>query len=83
MEVLKKIGVDYIDKRMICSLYMEQTATARVGEKCSESSVVGRGVRRGCCLSPLVFTVYAEMMMLEVMEEIDEGVKVGGTFLKM
>jgi len=82
MEVLKKIGVDWRDRRMIVSLYMEQTATVRVADECSEPSVVGRGVRQGCCLSPLLFTVYAEMMMLEAMEDLEEGVKVGGKFLK-
>jgi len=44
MEVLKKIGVDWKDRRMISSLYMDQTATVRVAGECSEPSVVGRGV---------------------------------------
>ena len=81
MDELKKIRVDWRDRRMICSLYMEQTATVRVGEECSEPSVVCRGVRQGCCLSPLLFTVYAEMMMLEAMEDIDEGVEAGGRYI--
>ena len=50
MEVLTKIGVDWRHERMICSLYMEQTETVRVGAECSEPSVVGREVRQGCCL---------------------------------
>jgi len=82
MEVLQKIGVDWRDRRMIRSLYMEEIATVRVAEEYADPTVVGRGVRQGCCLSPLLFTVYAEMMMLEAMEEIDEGVKVGGKLLK-
>jgi len=82
MEVLKKIGVDWRDRRMVCSLYMGQTATVRVGDRCSEHSAVGRGVRQGCCLSPLLFTVYAEMMMVEAMEEVEEGIKIGGKLLK-
>lgn len=82
MEVLKKIGVDWRDRRMISSLYMKQSVTVRVAGECSEPSLVGRGVRQGCCLSPLLFNVYAEMMMLEAMEEIEEGVKVGGKLLK-
>ena len=82
LEVLKRIGVDWRDRRLIGSLYMEQMATVRIGEKCSEPSVVGRGVRQGCCLSPLLFTVYAEAMMMEAMEDIVEGVMIGGKLLK-
>ena len=81
MEVLRKIGVDWRDRRLISNLYMEQTATVRIANDFSEPSAVGRGVRQGCCISPLLFTVYAEMMMIEAMEEI-EGVKVGGKLLK-
>ena len=40
------------------------------------------GLRQGCCLSPLLFTVYAEIMMVEAMEGIEEGIKVGGKWLK-
>ena len=54
------------------------TATVRIGGDCSEASLMGRGVRQGCCLSPLLFTVYAERMMVEAMEDIEEGIKVGG-----
>jgi hypothetical protein len=35
----------------------------------------------GCCLSPLLFTVYAEAMMAEAMEGVKEGIKVGGKLL--
>ena len=82
MEVLKKLGVDWRDRRMISNLYMGMTATVRIGGDCSEASLMGRGVRQGCCLSPLLFTVYAEMMMVEAMEDIEEGIKVGGKWLK-
>jgi hypothetical protein len=82
MEVLKKIGVDWKDRRMISTLYMEQTAEVRVADECSEASVIGRGVRQGCCLSPLLFSIYVEMMMAEAVDDIEEGVKVGGKFVK-
>jgi hypothetical protein len=82
MEVLKKLGVDWKDRRMISSLYMEQTATVRIADECAEPSVIGCGVRQGCCLSPLLFSVYVEMMMLEAMEGLEEGVMIGGNLLK-
>ena len=50
----------------------------RIAGRDSEPGVIGRGVRQGCPLSPLLFSIYAETMMLEAMEDIEEGVRVGG-----
>jgi len=33
----------------------------------SEECEIGREVRQGCCMSPLLFTVYAEAMINEAM----------------
>ena len=82
METLKNIGVDWKDRRMIRNLYIQQRATVRVAEGESELVESGRGVRQGCLLSPLLFSIYVEAMMIEAMEDIDEGVKVGGKLLK-
>jgi len=48
----------------------------------SEPGVIGRGVRQGCPLPPLLFSIYAESLMLEAMSDVDEGVNVGGKLLK-
>ena len=82
MEVLKKLGIDWRDRRMIKRLYMEQSATVRIAGECSDSNVIGREVRQGCCLSPLLFAIYVEMMMAEAVDNVEEGVKVGGRLLK-
>ena len=37
---------------------------------------------QGYCLSPLLFNLYVEEMMLEAMEGIEEGIKIGGKLLK-
>jgi hypothetical protein len=78
MEVLKKMGVDWKDRRRIRELYMKQDALVRIDEGESDACIIGHGNRQGCLLSPICFLAYAETMMVEAMESIDEGVKVGG-----
>jgi hypothetical protein len=82
MEVLKSIQVDWRDRRMIKELYIGQEAVVRVADGESEPGIIGRGVRQGCPLSPLLFSIYAESMMIEAMEDIEEGVRVGGELVK-
>jgi hypothetical protein len=61
---------------------MRQQAVVRVADGESEPAVIGRGVRQGCTLSPLLFSVYAEAMMMAAMAGIEEGVRVGGKLVK-
>jgi len=82
LKILKKIGVDWKDRRLITSLYMSQKAVVKIQQEFSGESEIGRGVRQGCCISPLLFNIYAEAMMEEAMEDIEEGIKVGGKLLK-
>src|ERR1043165_6393374 len=82
MEALKNIQVDWRDRRMIQALYMNQEAVVKVADGESEPGVIGRGVRQRCPLSPLLFSMYAEMMTIEAMQDVEEGVKVGGELVK-
>src|SRR6478609_9724941 len=67
IKVLQSIGVNWRDRRMISKLYMNQEAVVRIAGGESDAGIIGRGVRQGCSLSPLVFSIYAEMMMKEAL----------------
>lgn len=82
LDILRDTGVDWRDRRLILNLYMNQKAVVKVQQELSEESDIGRGVRQGCCMSPLLFNIYAEAMMEEAMDGIEEGIKIGGKLLK-
>ena len=54
----------------------------RIAGEESEPCIIGRGVRQGCCRSPVLFNIYSEAMIREAMEDTESGVKVGGKVVK-
>ena len=67
---------------MITSLYMNQSAVVRIGEEITEKCTIGRGVRQGCLLSPVLFNIYGEMLIQEALQDQDGGVEIGGRTVK-
>jgi hypothetical protein len=82
MKILEDLRIDWRDRRMIMELYMRQEAVVRTGDGEAKPGTIGRGVRQGCPLSPLLFTIYVETMMVEAMEDVEEGVKIGGQWVR-
>src|SRR6476469_5649067 len=82
MKVLQSLGVDWRDQRMISELHVNQEAVVRIAGGESDSAIIGRGVRQGFRISPLLFSIYAEMMMKEALENVEVGIWIGGELIK-
>jgi hypothetical protein len=61
---------------------MGQRVKIRIDGEYSEPGKIGRGVRQGCSLSPKLFNIYIEEIVRETLEEVNEGIKVGGRLVK-
>uniref|UniRef100_A0A8D8S3W4 Craniofacial development protein 2 n=1 Tax=Cacopsylla melanoneura TaxID=428564 RepID=A0A8D8S3W4_9HEMI len=81
MRILRDVGVDWRDRRLISEIYRGQKVVVRLGDEETEEIGIGRGVRQGCCMSPTLFNLYAERIMNEALEET-QGLKVGGESIK-
>jgi len=57
MQILKKIGIGWRERRLISNLYMAQSVKVRLNRRETRSVKIGRGVRQGCCLSPILFNL--------------------------
>jgi len=55
MQILKVTGIDWRERRLISNLYMAQSVKVRLNRGETRRVKSGRGVRQGCCLSPILF----------------------------
>ena len=49
---------------LLRNLYADQEATVRTGHGTTDRFQTGKGVHQGCILSPCLFNLYAEYIML-------------------
>src|SRR6218665_921721 len=82
INALRRMGVDWRERRLIGNLYLGQKVRIRIEGEYSEPELIGRGVRQGCPLSPLLFNIYIEELIREALEDTEEGIKVGGKIIK-
>src|SRR5688572_28737187 len=82
-EILKHLDTDWKDRRLLKDLCMREDAAMRIADGESDTGTIGRGVRQVCPLPPLLFSVYAEVTMIEALENVDveEGIVVGGQII--
>jgi len=77
IQILKGTCIDWRKRRLIRNLYMAQSVKVRLNR--GETRIVknGRGVRQGCCLSPILFKWYSECLTKEALEGFGDF-KIGG-----
>jgi len=81
MQILKETGIDWRKRRLISNLYMPQSVKVRLNREETRSVKIGRGVRQGCCLSPILFNLYSECLTEEALEGFGDF-KIGGQILQ-
>jgi hypothetical protein len=55
MQFLKGTCIDWHEIRLISRLYMDQSVKLTLDQGETRSMKIGRGVRQGCCLLPILF----------------------------
>ena len=80
MQILKEIGIDWRERRVISNLYMVQSVKVRLNRGETRSVKIGRGVRQGCCLSPILFNLYSQYLTKEALKGLGDF-KIGGKII--
>ena len=64
---------------LLRNLYEGQEAAVRNGHGTTDWFQIGKGVHQGCILSPCLFNLYAEYIMINAgLEEAQAGLKIAG-----
>ena len=62
---------------LLRNLYVGQEATVRTGHGTTDWFQIGKEVRQGCILSPLLFNLYAKYIMRNAgLDEAQAGIKI-------
>ena len=64
---------------LLRNLYAGQEATVRTGHGATDEFQIGKGVHKGCILSPCLFNLYAEYIKQNAgLDEAQAGIKIAG-----
>ena len=74
--ILKEMGVPVHLIVLMRKLYTKKEPTIRTEFGETDTINIGKGVRKGCILSPLLFKIYAENIMREALEDWDGGISI-------
>ena len=69
LEMLRNIGVNWRERRLIliCNLYMRQRIKLHLNQGEIDCVKIGRGVRQGSCMSP-VLLIRSDLQMIRLLE---------------
>ncbi|XP_025413749.1 uncharacterized protein LOC112685915 [Sipha flava] len=85
LHILREIGIEQQDLRIIHNLYKNQTACIKKG-KITTNAQIKKGVRQVCTLSPPHFNCYIEKAIYIVkakLTRLNIGIKIGGKIVSM
>lgn len=81
LNLLRTLGIDGRDLRIIENLYWKQRAVVRIDGRLTDECCIQRGVRQGCILSPLLFNIYSDIVFKQALQGKDLGVKINGELI--
>ena len=77
--ILKEMGIPDHLTCLVMNLYAGQEATVRTRHGTMDWLQIGKGVCKGCILSPCLFNLYAEYIMWNAgLDEAQAGIKITG-----
>ena len=75
--IFKEMGIPDHLTCLLRNLYAGQVATVRTGHGTTDWFQIGKGVHQGCILSPSLFNLYTEYMMINAgLDEAQAGIKI-------
>ena len=72
MQILKRTGIDWRERRLISKLCRDQRIKVRLDRGETRSVQIGRRIRQGCCLSPILFNFYSECLTKEALDGLGD-----------
>ena len=81
MQILKRTGIDWRERRLISKLYMDQRVKVRLDRGETRSVHNERVVRQGCCLPPILFNLYNECLTKEALDGFGDF-NIGGQIIQ-
>jgi hypothetical protein len=71
MQIPKGTGIDWRERRLISKLYRDQSVKVRLDGGDTRSGKIGRGIRQGRCLSPVLFNLYSRTLLTRLLNGLE------------